>query len=94
MSALSTSESYLLCGYDNKLIRKATCIFLQQAAEHRNLVLTSFVVEAKKYNPGVGRSLPIDLSTKVLVIRDQNALLLVCPAENLSILNTRCIVVH
>lgn len=94
MLALSTSESYLFSGCDNKVIRKAICIFLKQAAEHRNPVLTSFVVEAKKHNPGVGISFAIDFSSEVLVIRNQNAFLLVCPAKNLGIFNAWCIVVH
>ena len=66
MSTLSTSESYLLSGCYNKVIRKAICILLQQAAEHGNLVLTSFVAEAKKDNPGVWISLTIDFSPKSL----------------------------
>jgi len=63
-------------------------------AEHGNLVLTSFVVEAKKYNSTVWMSLAIDFFPEVLVIRNQNTLFRVSPTKNHDISNARCIVVH
>jgi len=50
------------------LVRKTVCVSLQQVAEHGNLVLNSFVVEAKKYNSTVWTSLAIDFFPEVLVI--------------------------